>query len=245
MWAAVSIIVEKNNLISFQSGTFTNVITSEPTLITASPTFVDNNNNIDDFIASVPVPSPNNNNNFVNNNNQFSNNNNFVSNNQVPNNNFANNNNQAPNNNFVNNNNPVNTATAVNNDPVNFPAVITQATTTVVSNNNNPPPVVITNPPANVQPVVIQTQAPPTAPAPALTPAPAQAPAPAQSRQQQCYVRSCDQSITGRNLEYDRALQIVQNEEYLSAAGLNMIHISESCQTLVSHSYWIEFAVPH
>ena len=45
----------------------------------------------------------------------------------------------------------------------------------------------------------------------------------AESRQQECYIRSCDQAITGRNLDYDRALQIVQKEEYLAAADLSVI----------------------
>ena len=39
----------------------------------------------------------------------------------------------------------------------------------------------------------------------------------------QCFVRQCDQLITGRNLLYARALEIIQNEEYLSAADLDII----------------------
>ena len=38
-----------------------------------------------------------------------------------------------------------------------------------------------------------------------------------------CYVQTCDQTITGRNLLYERALEIIQNEEYLEAADLDII----------------------
>ena len=38
-----------------------------------------------------------------------------------------------------------------------------------------------------------------------------------------CHVRTCDQTITGRNLDYSTALQIIQNEEYLTAADLSVI----------------------
>merc|ERR1712223_250 len=30
-----------------------------------------------------------------------------------------------------------------------------------------------------------------------------------------CFVQTCDQTITGRNFEYDRALEIIEEEEYL------------------------------
>ena len=40
------------------------------------------------------------------------------------------------------------------------------------------------------------------------------------------YVQTCDQVITGRNLNYQRALNIIQNEEYLSAAD-NIIRRNE------------------
>ena len=39
----------------------------------------------------------------------------------------------------------------------------------------------------------------------------------------QCYLRKCDQIISGRNLLYARALEIVQNEDYLSEAELDLI----------------------
>ena len=38
-----------------------------------------------------------------------------------------------------------------------------------------------------------------------------------------CYVRSCDQLISGRFLTYERALEIIQNEEYLTEADLSVI----------------------
>ncbi len=38
-----------------------------------------------------------------------------------------------------------------------------------------------------------------------------------------CYVQTCDQRITGRMLSYNRALEIVQDEEYLTAADLDII----------------------
>ena len=36
-----------------------------------------------------------------------------------------------------------------------------------------------------------------------------------------CYRQTCTQIITGRNLNYRRALKVVQNEEYLSAIDLS------------------------
>ena len=38
-----------------------------------------------------------------------------------------------------------------------------------------------------------------------------------------CYRQTCTQTITGRNLKYLRALEILQNEEYLQASGLDDI----------------------
>ena len=46
---------------------------------------------------------------------------------------------------------------------------------------------------------------------------------PQQVPNQQCYLRQCDQIISGRNLLYSRALEIVQNEEYLTEADLDLI----------------------
>ena len=34
----------------------------------------------------------------------------------------------------------------------------------------------------------------------------------------QCLRRNCDQFITGRDLEYNRAFEIIQSEEYLTEA---------------------------
>ena len=45
----------------------------------------------------------------------------------------------------------------------------------------------------------------------------------AQRRQDTCFVRTCNQLISGRNLRYGRVLEIVQNEEYLDAADLDQI----------------------
>ena len=39
-------------------------------------------------------------------------------------------------------------------------------------------------------------------------------------RQGACFLRTCDQIIEGRNLQYGRTLQIVQNEEYLTQADI-------------------------
>ena len=38
-----------------------------------------------------------------------------------------------------------------------------------------------------------------------------------------CLLRTCDQYITGRDLTYERALEIVQNEEYLVAVDADLI----------------------
>ena len=52
----------------------------------------------------------------------------------------------------------------------------------------------------------------------------------------ECYIRQCDQIITGRNLLYSRALEIVQNEEYLSEADLDLIRRRYKRQTNTSTS---------
>ena len=39
-----------------------------------------------------------------------------------------------------------------------------------------------------------------------------------------CYVQTCDQTITGRNLKYKQALDIVQSEEYLMATDFDEIY---------------------
>ena len=44
-----------------------------------------------------------------------------------------------------------------------------------------------------------------------------------------CYVQTCHQIISGRNLRYSRALQIVQSEEYLNAVDTNILEF---------HSYY-------
>ena len=38
-----------------------------------------------------------------------------------------------------------------------------------------------------------------------------------------CYERSCTQNITGRQVTYERALEIIQTEEYLTAADIDLI----------------------
>ncbi len=45
-------------------------------------------------------------------------------------------------------------------------------------------------------------------------------------------LQTCDQTITGRNLGYNRALEIIQNEEYLSAADLDIIRRIDFASTL-------------
>ena len=42
-----------------------------------------------------------------------------------------------------------------------------------------------------------------------------------------CARQSCNQIISGRNLRYNRALQIVQNEEYLDVADLSILRRSK------------------
>ena len=42
-------------------------------------------------------------------------------------------------------------------------------------------------------------------------------------RQSSCVRRECNQQITGRNLEYDRTLQIIQEEEYLEEFDFDII----------------------
>ena len=38
-----------------------------------------------------------------------------------------------------------------------------------------------------------------------------------------CFTQSCEQIVSGRNLPYDRILQILQTEEYLYSADLQFI----------------------
>ena len=45
----------------------------------------------------------------------------------------------------------------------------------------------------------------------------------AQQPEPTCLLRTCDQYITGRDLTYQRALQIVENEEYLVAVDTDLI----------------------
>ena len=43
----------------------------------------------------------------------------------------------------------------------------------------------------------------------------------------QCIIRQCNQIITGRRLSYARALEIIQEEEYLDEADFDIIrHVS-------------------
>ena len=41
--------------------------------------------------------------------------------------------------------------------------------------------------------------------------------------QSSCHVRKCDQQVTGRGLSYQRSLEVVQNEEYLTEADLDVL----------------------
>ena len=61
------------------------------------------------------------------------------------------------------------------------------------------------------------------APTPAPTPAPTTSAAPAIALRQECFTRICDQTISGRQLVYDRALEIIQDEEYLNDVDFDEI----------------------
>ena len=77
------------------------------------------------------------------------------------------------------------------------------------------------------------------------------------SRSTTCFTQSCEQIITGRNLYYDRIIEILQTEEYLSEANLesyseyelddqlllprnfvkkNLETVTETTQTTTGHS---------
>ena len=45
----------------------------------------------------------------------------------------------------------------------------------------------------------------------------------AENENPSCYVQTCEQLIMGRNLRYQEALRIIQNEEYLEAADFDMV----------------------
>ena len=86
-----------------------------------------------------------------------------------------------------------------------------------------PLPPVVAPPPAPTPPPV-------AAPPPVVTPPPVAAPPPVPPDPPQpvgpdgeCFARTCDQAVTGRQLTYSRALEIVQNEEYLDDADLGII----------------------
>ena len=76
-------------------------------------------------------------------------------------------------------------------------------------------------------PTPAPTPAPIPAPTPAPTPAPSPAPtasaAPAIALRQECFTRICDQTISGRQLVYSRALEIIQDEEYLDDVDFDEI----------------------
>ena len=88
---------------------------------------------------------------------------------------------------------------------------------------NNPP----FQPPAPVNQVIVNpgvpVPAPPPNTPPVVPPVGGDPGAAANNNNLQCHVRTCDQTITGRNLPYRRALEIVQNEEYLDEADLDLI----------------------
>ena len=48
--------------------------------------------------------------------------------------------------------------------------------------------------------------------------------------------RKCDQTITGRNFKYSRALDIIQNEEYLDLSDFNEIRYKQKLKSLLSVS---------
>ena len=48
--------------------------------------------------------------------------------------------------------------------------------------------------------------------------------------------RKCDQTITGRNFMYSRALDIIQNEEYLDLSDFDEIRYKQKLKSLLSVS---------
>ncbi len=42
------------------------------------------------------------------------------------------------------------------------------------------------------------------------------------------FSQTCDQSITGRNFQYSRALQVIQSEEYLDDVDFDIIRRSDT-----------------
>ena len=50
----------------------------------------------------------------------------------------------------------------------------------------------------------------------------------------QCFRQTCTAVVTGRRLRYARALQIIQNEEYLSALDLDDIRRKTAVRRLLS-----------
>ncbi len=104
------------------------------------------------------------------------------------------------------------------------------------------PAVTPPQPPATPLPVATVTAAPPSpsTPPPPPTASPTQVsavstpgPGDGAGGPQACHIRRCDQTITGRNLPYSRALEIVQDEEYLNEADFDVIKRKRSKRSLV------------
>ena len=58
------------------------------------------------------------------------------------------------------------------------------------------------------------------------------------------YVQTCDQIVTGRNLNYGRVLRIIQDEEYLSKADTDIIRrnfIASQSEDFLYHQHLNEF----
>jgi len=62
-----------------------------------------------------------------------------------------------------------------------------------------------------------------------------------QAQGQSCHIRSCEQSVTGRRLNYRRALNIVQNEEYLNSVDKNIIR---SGRVFFLVNLWLNWVKP-
>ena len=55
--------------------------------------------------------------------------------------------------------------------------------------------------------------------------------------------RKCDQTITGRNFMYSRALEIIQNEEYLDLSDFDEIRYKRKLKSVLSVSLTREFLI--
>jgi len=116
------------------------------------------------------------------------------------------------------------------------PAPVTSSSSTFIA--TTPASAPVTTAPVATTTATTTTTTAPTATATATT-IPLSSPEPQLRQGQgfQCHIRACDQLVVGRDLSYARALEIVQNEQYLEAADLDLVRIKRRWKRMTSSSH--------